>query len=117
MEEESEVNEVARPLPECFSGRCSCPRGYSYDYTQKACLSSNTPGYNYSIQGGGHKQTGNAIKKILKSFQSLLRGCQATNFVFSTFIFFALYAVPTMHALLIADHFVHLKTFSTSHHT
>ncbi|XP_050738868.1 nidogen-like isoform X2 [Eriocheir sinensis] len=55
--EESEVHEVARPLPECFHGRCSCPRGYSYDYTQNACLSSNTPGYNYNIQGGGHEQT------------------------------------------------------------
>lgn len=46
---------LARPLPECFSGKCTCPWGYYYDYTQHVCLSNNTAGYNYTIQGGGQQ--------------------------------------------------------------
>lgn len=114
---EPEVNVVARPLPECFMGKCSCPRGYSYDYNQHACLSSNTEGYNYSIQGGGQEQTGNTIKAIWSDLQAYFKDAKLQILyihmdiflIFSLLcILYTLYELPALHALWIAGHFMHL---------
>ncbi|XP_042869908.1 nidogen-like isoform X3 [Penaeus japonicus] len=43
----------ARPLPSCFLGRCSCPKGYGYNDRYHDCRPDHTPGFDYSIKGGG----------------------------------------------------------------
>ncbi|XP_047498425.1 nidogen-like [Penaeus chinensis] len=46
----------ARPLPTCFLGRCSCIKGYAYDDRYHDCRADHTPGYDYSVKGGGYRQ-------------------------------------------------------------
>lgn len=102
-EADSEEELIAQPLPTCLKGKCFCPRGYSYDSSQHACLSSNTPGYNYSIQGGGHEDTGNAANKKW-----------VTNVVLASYNSFTL---EFFHALLIADLSLQLQKTCTTFHT
>ncbi|XP_071534542.1 nidogen [Panulirus ornatus] len=45
-----------RPLPDCFLGQCICPLGYAYDYNHHDCRADNTPGYDYSVKGGGGRR-------------------------------------------------------------
>ncbi|XP_064121495.1 nidogen-like isoform X2 [Macrobrachium nipponense] len=50
------VGEIeARPLPSCFAGKCICTLGYAYDNLRHECRADHTPGYDYSIKGGGHR--------------------------------------------------------------
>ncbi|XP_045101280.1 nidogen-like [Portunus trituberculatus] len=56
-ESNSDRDLLPQPLPECFMGKCFCPWGYFYDYSQHACQANSTSGYNFNIQGGDQVQT------------------------------------------------------------